>query len=61
MLRWTPESPGEGSKSEDAGASGGAAPHLFTAIREQLGLKLEAGKAEVGVYVVDRAERPSEN
>lgn len=37
------------------------APGLFTAIQEQLGLKLEAKKAPADVYVVDHVERPSSN
>jgi uncharacterized protein (TIGR03435 family) len=36
-------------------------PDLFTAIREQLGLKLEARKEEAEVIVVDRASKPSDN
>lgn len=37
------------------------APPFFTAIEEQLGLKLEAAKAPVDVVVLDCLERPSEN
>jgi uncharacterized protein (TIGR03435 family) len=36
-------------------------PGLFTAIQEQLGLKLEAKKAPADVFVVDHIERPSAN
>ena len=36
-------------------------PSIFTAVQDQLGLKLEWTKAMVDVIVVDHVERPSEN
>jgi uncharacterized protein (TIGR03435 family) len=38
-----------------------AAPGLFTAIQEQLGLKLEGTRAQADVIVIDHVERPSAN
>jgi bla regulator protein blaR1 len=38
-----------------------AAPDLFAAVQQQLGLKLESTKAPVDVMVIDRVEKPSEN
>jgi uncharacterized protein (TIGR03435 family) len=50
-VTWTPD-------EEQANAPG---PSLFTAIQEQLGLKLESTKGPVEVLVIDHAEKPSEN
>jgi uncharacterized protein (TIGR03435 family) len=36
-------------------------PSLFTALEEQLGLRLEAIRAPVETLIVERAEKPSEN
>ncbi len=46
---------GRGFTGTDAG------PALFTALEEQLGLKLEPAKGPVQVLVVDQVEMPSAN
>ena len=56
-LRWSPDS----STAPAAPAAPDAPPAIFTALREQLGLKLQPATAAVEVVVIDRAERPTEN
>jgi uncharacterized protein (TIGR03435 family) len=51
-------SPDGGSSPLPADSSG---PSLFTAVQEQLGLKLESGKGPVDTIVIDHAEKPSGN
>lgn len=49
--------------AEDDGASvaDSSGPSVFTAIQEQLGLRLESARGPVPVLCIDHAERPSQN
>jgi len=53
QLRWTPD-------GTSAGATD-APPDLFTALQEQLGLKLEPAKGPVETLVIDHIEQPTDN
>lgn len=50
-LEWSPEN----------GRAPSGGPSLFTALQEQLGLKVESGKRPVEHLVIDHVEKPSEN
>jgi uncharacterized protein (TIGR03435 family) len=56
-LQWTPESiemRSDASSEQDA-------PNIFTAIQEQLGLRLQPARIPVHVFVIDHVEKPSDN
>jgi uncharacterized protein (TIGR03435 family) len=56
-LQWTPEidRPTKPGEAAPEGVS------IFTAIQEQLGLRLRSEKVPIEVLVIDRAEKPTEN
>lgn len=63
-IRWTPDESqfaGLGVRVPPPSNDPNAPPGLFTAMQEQLGLRLESTRAPVEVLVVDRVEKPSEN
>jgi bla regulator protein blaR1 len=59
-LRWTPD---EGQAWLPTGPlpPDDSQPSIFSAVQEQLGLRLESQRGPVEVWVIDRAEKPSEN
>ena len=65
-LEWRPDlsqlgPTGPGANAPQLPPEVEARPDLFTAIQEQLGLKLESSKAPVDAYVIDKVQKPSEN
>jgi uncharacterized protein (TIGR03435 family) len=57
-----PQPPSSGDGGVSAEPESQAAPILFTALQEQLGLKLEQKKGAVDLLVVDQLEKtPTEN
>lgn len=63
-LNWTPDDSqfaSFGVKMPPPSDGADAPPNLFTAIQEQIGLKLESGKALTDVLVIDHVQRPTDN
>jgi uncharacterized protein (TIGR03435 family) len=69
VLEWTPE-PGEDGGFTTAGLPSGASdqpasipdgPSIFTAIPEQLGLRLKSRRGPVEVIVIDDVQMPTAN
>ena len=62
-LEWTPDTlvTGGTPAGADTSIADPAGPSLFTAIQEQLGLRLNSAKGPVEVLVIRTVEKPSEN
>lgn len=63
-INWTPDEfqfASLGARPPQPADNAAAPPDIYTAMREQLGLKLSATKAPAEVVVVDNVERPSAN
>ena len=58
-MEWTRESNSVGAPNTNPPPE--SEPTFLQALREQLGLKLEAAKARLRVLSIDHVERPSEN
>ena len=57
-LKWAPDAPAAGILLNGAPAPPFEGPSIFTAVREQLGVKLEPGRADVPVLVIDDVQMP---
>jgi uncharacterized protein (TIGR03435 family) len=55
-LKWTPDELLEANTGGDQ-----SGPSLFTALQEQLGLKLQSARGPIDLMVIDQIKRPSEN
>ena len=67
-LQWTPDDApppmaggAEGGPPRNESGSNSAGPSLFTAVQEQLGLKLQSEKRPADIIVIDHIDPPSEN
>jgi uncharacterized protein (TIGR03435 family) len=61
ILNFSPDDSQFNGRFHNAPATDNSLPGLFTAIREQLGLKLDPVKTPVDVLMIDHAEKPTDN
>ncbi len=62
-LKWQPEEERipEGNQSVPSSTDAASGPSIFTALQEQLGLRLVSRKGHADIIIIDHAARPSEN
>ncbi len=60
-LHWTPDDAPPMGAADNGQPAADAPPPIFTAVQEQLGLKLDSIKGKVDVIVIDHIEQPSPN
>jgi uncharacterized protein (TIGR03435 family) len=61
VLQWAPDENEAAPLRPSSTAPDPNGPSIFTAIQEQIGLRLESSRAPVEVLVIDRVEKPSTN
>ena len=62
-LKWTPDEAqlAQMGMKAPAAEAADAPPNLFTALPEELGLRMESMKTPVEVLIIDKVEKPSDN
>ncbi|MGA3240279.1 MAG: TIGR03435 family protein [Bryobacteraceae bacterium] len=60
-LEWTPDEVQSPVKAGGEATEPAVGPSIFTALQEQLGLKLEIQKTPIEMLVIDRIEKPAAN
>ena len=60
-LNFTPEPGATPGGADGIAASDNSGPTIYTALQEQLGLKLESQKTATKLVVIEKVDKPSEN
>ena len=61
-LHWTPDQiPQKPTGTPEPSPTDASGPSIFTAVQEQLGLKLESTKGSADVLVIDHVDQPTPN